>query len=114
DPGQRGRVIRALPRQQECLLPAHALLPGRAMEIEIALDLPPFFGEQRRQQEARSETVAQPRQDPRPPTWREVARGPPVLRQKSRPDLHVTVLDLGEPGVHAALLRIGLRPRQLP
>ena len=84
------------------------------VHVEIASDLASFLGEQHREQKAGSQHLAEIREKPRPRAGPERPGVAAVFAQQRRPDLDVPVLDLGEPAIQVALLRVLLGVGQQP
>ena len=109
DPRERGRVSRGFARELQRFASPRRPSRRRAMRIEDDLDLAPFL--------LRNVAVEKPCRKCSPAS-RGGERVPfsspgvlPVLRQHTRPDLHVPLLHRREPAVNVALslVRLGVR-----
>ncbi len=108
DLAQGGGVLRRLARQLQRLGPAGR--PGRqaAVHVEVSAHLAAFLGEQERQQRPRSQGAPEQGHDPGAEADPEADRRAAVPFEQVGPDAGVALLDVGEPRVEVALVRVAL------
>jgi len=101
-------MLRGLTGEQQRLTTTWRASRRFLVEVEIPFDLAAFFSKEMRQQKPRSKAAAEPRQQASSRRRSERRRGLTVLREESRPDLDVTILDCRKPPVDVLLLRVRL------